>query len=173
MPRLAYVILCSALIALGAALAPAQAGNKTDDKVSVRADGDWHHGECCYRKIVTYIRVVRYVRVPPPGPHHHHAVHDDKKPAHHHHAAQNDKTPPKLHGNGTSPHKVVDDTGTPPRLASSDEEAPLAPEGASDKRRYVVYRDNAPGGCRVRRMPIDSGRTVIVIINASCHVSAH
>jgi len=151
MPRLAYVILCSALIALGAAIAPAQAGDKAGDKVSVHADGDWRHGECCFRKIVTYIRVVRYVRVPPPGPHHpHHAADDDKGPPH------------KMHGNGT-----------PPRLASSDDGAPLPPEGASDKRRYVVYRDSAPGGCHVRRMPIDGGRTIIVIINTSCHVIAH
>lgn len=88
MPRIAYVILCSCLLAIaGLVVSPAFAGSR--DGGSYRDDGYyreaddyrdidfrphriprvWYSSSCCYRKIVRHVgsvRQVRYVKVPPP-----------------------------------------------------------------------------------------------------------
>lgn len=80
MPRIAYVILCSCLIAFAGLVAgPADAGGRRDGyyvDVTVpppRPHRIWYSTSCCYRKIVRHVggvRQVRYVKIRPPREEH-------------------------------------------------------------------------------------------------------
>ena len=74
MPRIAYVILCSCLIAVVGLLAqPAKAGDREDGSYDIHvsyrphySNRAWFTSTCCYLKIVRHAhgrRQVRYMRV--------------------------------------------------------------------------------------------------------------
>ena len=73
MPRIAYVILSSCLVAFAAlGASSANAGGHDDGytrDVTLRPHRVvrvWYSSNCCFRKIVRHERKVRYVRTPPP-----------------------------------------------------------------------------------------------------------
>ncbi len=84
MPRIAYVILCSCLLAFAGLFAgPANAGDyyggysRDSYARPYRAHGVRYSSSCCYRKIVRHVRVVRYVRVRPVRVHHYRPYRDE------------------------------------------------------------------------------------------------